>query len=732
MQTIEEGIQMGIDQLLEKAGKYLKSNDLARIKEAYKFAEQAHAGQIRKSGEPYILHPLAVADILVDMQLDATTLEAALLHDVVEDTNVTLDMVREKFGFTCAMLVDSLTKLEKIQFKTKEEQQNANYRKMIVAMAQDLRVILIKLADRLHNMRTLKYQSEDRQRKIAEETLEIYCPLAHRLGISAIKWEMEDISLRYLNPQQYYRIANLMKKKRNEREMYIQQCIKTISEKLAETGIHGDISGRPKHIYSIYKKMTAQNKEFNEIYDLLAIRVLVENVKDCYATLGIIHTLWKPMPGRFKDYIAMPKPNMYQSLHTTVIGPNGDPLEVQIRTYEMHKTSEYGVAAHWAYKEGTVVPSGSFEEKLNWFREILELQNEVRDASEFMESLKVDFFSDLVYVFTPKGEVIELPAGSVPLDFAYRIHTEVGNRTIGAKVNGRIVPLDHKLKTGDIVEILTSKHSYGPSQDWLKIAQSSNARSKIKQWFKKEKREENIKAGEQSIERELKRLGYEPHVVMTDDNMLEVAKKFSFQDVEDMLSAAGIGGITASQICTRLLDRFRKPEEEELQLTSEVKELKPAVRKSRPTHGIRVKGVDNVMVRFARCCNPVPGDEILGYITRGRGVSVHRADCNNLPVVDDSDESNRLIEVEWETSVDATYNVEIEILGHDRRGLLNDVLQVISESKTIIAAVSGRSDKNKIAHINITILIRNKDHLHSIVEKIKRVKDVFSVQRIMQ
>jgi len=723
---------MGIDQLLEKAGKYLKPNDLERIREAYKFAEKAHAGQIRKSGEPYILHPLAVADILVDMQLDATTLEAALLHDVVEDTNVTLQMVREKFGFTCAMLVDSLTKLEKIQFKTKEEQQAANYRKMIVAMAQDLRVILIKLADRLHNMRTLKYQSEDRQRKIAEETLEIYCPLAHRLGISAIKWEMEDISLRYLNPQQYYRIANLMKKKRNEREMYILECIKTISEKLAETGIHGDISGRPKHIYSIYKKMITQNKEFNEIYDLLAIRVLVENVKDCYATLGIIHTLWKPMPGRFKDYIAMPKPNMYQSLHTTVIGPNGDPLEVQIRTYEMHKTSEYGVAAHWAYKEGTVVPSGSFEEKLNWFREILELQNEVRDASEFMESLKIDFFSDLVYVFTPKGEVIELPAGSVPLDFAYRIHTEVGNRTIGAKVNGRIVPLDHKLKTGDIVEILTSKHSYGPSQDWLKIAQSSNARSKIKQWFKKEKREENIKAGEQAIERELKRLGYEPHLVMTDDNMLEVAKKFAFQDVEDMLSATGIGGITASQICTRLLDRFRKPDEEELMLTGEVKELKPAVRKSRPTHGIRVKGVDNVMVRFARCCNPVPGDEILGYITRGRGVSVHRADCNNLPVVDDSDESNRLIEVEWETSVDATYNVEIEILGHDRRGLLNDVLQVISESKTIIAAVSGRSDKNKIAHINITILIRNKDHLHAIVEKIKRVKDIFSVQRIMQ
>jgi len=733
MQTIEEGTHMGIDQLLDKAGQYLKSSDLERIREAYVFAEKAHTGQVRKSGEPYILHPVAVAEILVDMQLDATTLEAALLHDVVEDTNVTLEMVRDRFGFTCAMLVDSLTKLEKIRFKTKEEQQNANYRKMIVAMAQDLRVILIKLADRLHNMRTLKYQSEDRQRKIAEETLEIFCPLAHRLGISAIKWEMEDISLRYMNPQQYYRIANLMKKKRAEREEFIDLCIEKISEKLTETGIEGEISGRPKHIYSIYKKMMMQSKQFNEIYDLLAIRILVDNIKDCYATLGIIHTLWKPMPGRFKDYIAMPKPNMYQSLHTTVIGPNGEPLEVQIRTYEMHKTSEFGVAAHWAYKEGTVVPSGSFEEKLNWFREILELQNEVRDASEFMEQLKVDFFSDLVYVFTPKGEVIELPAGSVPLDFAYRIHTEVGNRTIGAKVNGRIVPLDHKLKTGDIIEILTSKHSYGPSQDWLKIAQSSNARTKIKQWFKKEQREDNIKAGEQAIERELKRLGYEPHIVMTDENMLEVAKKFAFQDIEDMLSATGIGGITASQICTRLLDRFRK-EKADIELTGEVKELRPAsARKARPTHGIRVKGVDNVMVRFARCCNPVPGDDILGYITRGRGVSVHRADCTNLPVLqEDGDESSRLIEVEWEASVEANYNVEIEILGHDRRGLLNDVLQVVSESKTVIAAVSGRSDKNKIAHIHMSLLIRNKDHLHAIVEMIKRVKDIFSVQRIMQ
>ncbi|WP_248927361.1 RelA/SpoT family protein [Paenibacillus hamazuiensis] len=728
---------MGIEQLLEKASGYLKENDLTRIREAYDFAEQAHSGQVRKSGEPYILHPLAVADILVNMQMDTTSIIAALLHDVVEDTTVSLETVREKFGPICAMLVDGLTKLEKIKFKTKEEHQNENYRKMFVAMAQDIRVILIKLADRLHNMRTLKHQSEEAQRRIADETLEIFCPIAHRLGISAIKWEMEDIALRYLNPQQYYRIVNLMQKKRAEREQYIQDVITNVSDKLHEMGIDADISGRPKHIYSIYKKMTTRNKQFNEIYDLLALRIIVDNIKDCYATLGIIHTLWKPMPGRFKDYIAMPKPNMYQSLHTTVIGPKGEPLEVQIRTFEMHKTSEFGIAAHWAYKEGTAVPAGTFEEKMNWFREIIELQQETKDASEFMESLKMDFFSDLVFVFTPKGEVIELPAGSVPLDFAYRIHTEVGNRTIGAKVNGRIVPLDHRLKTGDIIEILTSKHSYGPSQDWIKIAQSSHARSKIRQWFKKEKREENVEKGKEAVERELKRLGFEPSAVMTDEKLLEVAKKFNFNEIEDMYSAVGFGGITAAQICTRLTDGIRKKAEEaqqqSLQLTTEYKEVKaPAEKKSRPTHGIRVKGVDNLLVRFARCCNPVPGDRIIGYITRGRGVSVHRLDCTNIPTVESGEEGNRVIEVEWADSVEANYNVEIEITGHDRLGLLNEVLQAVSESKTLISAVSGRSDKNKVALIHMTILIRNIDHLHSVVEKIKRVKDVYSVQRIMQ
>ncbi|MFC4100017.1 RelA/SpoT family protein [Paenibacillus xanthanilyticus] len=727
---------MGIEQLLEKASTYLKEQDISRIKEAYEFAEAAHHGQVRKSGEPYILHPVAVAEVLVNMQMDVLSIIAALLHDVVEDTTVPLAEVRERFGETVAMIVDGLTKLEKIQFRSKEEQQNENYRKMFLAMAQDIRVILIKLADRLHNMRTLKYQSEEAQRRIAYETLEIFCPIAHRLGISAIKWEMEDIALRYLNPQQYYRIANLMKKKRVEREQYISDVIGRITEKLEEMGIEGDISGRPKHIYSIFKKMNDRNKQFSEIYDLLAIRIIVDNIKDCYATLGIIHTLWKPMPGRFKDYIAMPKANMYQSLHTTVIGPTGEPTEVQIRTWDMHRTSEYGIAAHWAYKEGAVVPGNNFEDKMTLFREIIELQHEASDASEFVQSLKMDFFSDLVFVFTPKGEVFELPAGSVPLDFAYRIHTEVGNRTIGAKVNGRIVPLDHKLKTGDIVEILTSKHSYGPSQDWIKIAQSSHARSKIKQWFKKEKREENVAKGREMLERELKRIGLEAPAFMADDKLLEAANKFTFNDIDDMLSAIGFGGITAAQIVTKLTEKMRKEAEEanQLELTTEKREVKtaPALRKTRPTLGVSVKGVDNLLVRFARCCNPVPGDEIVGYITRGRGVSVHRIDCQNIQAETEGEEAARVIEVEWEQSVEANYSVDIEITGYNRNGLLNEVLQAVNEIKTNIAAVTGRSDKNKLALIHMTILIRNIEHLNAVVERIKRVKDVYTVQRIMQ
>jgi len=738
---LRRGTDMGLEQLLEIASTYMKPADLDRIREAYEFAEKAHHGQTRMSGEPYIQHPLAVAEIVAKMQLDVVTVMAALLHDVVEDTNVTLDDVRAKFGDTLADLVDGLTKLKRIKFRSQEEQQNENYRKMFVAMANDIRVIIIKLADRLHNMRTLKYQPEENQRRIAHETLEIYCPIAHRLGMSAIKWEMEDIALRYLNPQAYYRIATLMKKKRAEREQYIAELIAQIKEKLDEMGIRADISGRPKHIYSIYKKMTTKNKQFNEIYDLLAIRILVENVKDCYATLGIIHTLWKPMPGRFKDYIAMPKANMYQSLHTTIVGPSGEPTEVQIRTFEMHKTSEYGIAAHWAYKEGKeAVAPGSFGEKMNFIREILELQQETRDASEFMESLKMDFFTDLVFVFSPKGEVFELPAGSVPLDFAYRVHTEVGNRTIGAKVNGRIVPLDYKLKTGDIVEILTSKHSYGPSPDWLKLVKTSHARNKIRQWFKREKREENIARGRELLERELKRLSLEPDEWMTEEKLLEVAKKFSFQDPEDMLSAISLGGVTAAQVCTRLTEKLRKEAEEagKIQLTREGVEVKPPAasvterRKPRHGNGVSVKGADNLLTRFARCCNPLPGDDIIGYITRGRGVSVHRTDCPNIKAAMEDEEASRLIEVTWDEAADASYTVDIEVLGHDRRGLLNEVLQAVAESKTNITAVSGRTDKHKMAIMHMTINIRDKEHLQSVVDKIKRVRDIYSVQRVMQ
>ena len=716
-----------MEELIAKANKYMTKEDIRLIEQACLFSEKAHDGQFRHSGEPYINHPAKVAEILIGLQLDVITVISGILHDVVEDTDVTLEEIEGNFGSEVAKLVDGVTKLGRIKYKSKEEQQAENHRKMFVAMARDIRVILIKLADRLHNMRTLKYLPEDRQRRIADETLEIFAPLAHRLGISTIKWEMEDISLRYINSQQYYRIVNLMKKKRAEREEYLKNVKDLIKSRLSELNIPAEINGRPKHIYSIYRKMTKQHKEFNEIYDLLAIRVIVDSVKDCYAVLGTIHTLWKPMPGRFKDYIAMPKANMYQSLHTTVIGPNGEPLEVQIRTTEMNDTAEYGIAAHWAYKEGKTEINDSFEGKLKWFREILEWQNDYRDAQEFMESLKMDLFSDLVFVFTPKGDVIELPLGSVPLDFAYRIHTEVGNRCIGAKINGKIVPLEYKLKTGDIVEIITSKHSYGPSQDWIKIAQSSHARSKIKQWFKKEKREENVVKGKESIEKELQRQGYDPSQFMTADLLKEIAAKFNFNEEEDMMAAIGYGGITAAQIVTRLTEKAKKTLTGESIEELEIKQ--PAQpRKKRLQAGVRVKGVDNLLIRFSRCCNPVPGDEIVGFITRGRGVSIHRKDCPNIMV----DDSERLIDVEWDNVEDQSFSADIEVLGIDRRGLLNEVLQAVSETKTNLTAVTGKSDKNRMATILMTIMIHNIEHLHTVVERIKRVKDVYSVRRIMQ
>jgi GTP pyrophosphokinase len=721
------------EQVFEQAGCYLSEKDVEFIKKAYEFAKHAHRDQYRKSGEPYIIHPIQVAGILVDLKMDPATIAAGFLHDVVEDTEATKEDLEQEFGAEVAMLVDGVTKLGKIKYKSQEEQQAENHRKMFLAMAQDIRVILIKLADRLHNMRTLKHLPAEKQRRIANETLEIFAPLAHRLGISKIKWELEDTALRYLNPQQYYRIVNLMKKKRAEREQYLEEVIQEVRERLNEVQIPCEISGRPKHIYSIYRKMVMQNKQFNEIYDLLAVRIIVNSIKDCYAVLGIIHTCWKPMPGRFKDYIAMPKPNMYQSLHTTVIGPKGEPLEVQIRTFEMHQIAEFGIAAHWAYKEGKTIKPNSFEEKLSWFREILEWQNDASNAEEFMESLKMDLFSDMVFVFTPKGDVIELPAGSVPIDFAYRIHSEIGNKTIGAKVNGKMVPLDYKLQTGDIVEILTSKHSYGPSQDWLKLAQTSHAKNKIRQFFKKQRREENIEKGRELVEKEVRSLGFDVKEILTAENVKRVAEKFNFSNEEDMYAAVGYHGITAAQIAHRLTDKWRKQrdlEEQQKKLAETILETKVPAGKKRD-FGIRVQGMDNLLIRLSRCCNPVPGDEIIGFITRGRGVSVHRVDCPNVQTEEAAD---RLISVEWESDANTSreYNVEIEITGFDRRGLLNEVLQAVNETKTDISAVSGRSDhRNKIATINMTIAIRNVSHLQKVVDRIKQIPDIYSVQRIM-
>lgn len=725
-----------IEQVLDLAGRYLPKEDVAFVEAAYKYAEAAHSEQYRKSGEPYIIHPIQVAGILAELEMDPVTVAAGFLHDVVEDTEVTLKDLEDTFNKEVAMLVDGVTKLGKIKYKSKEAQQAENHRKMFIAMAQDIRVILIKLADRLHNMRTLKHLPPEKQRRISNETLEIFAPLAHRLGISTIKWELEDTALRYLNPQQYYRIVNLMKNKRAERENQVHEVINEIRKRLDEVHLKADISGRPKHIYSIYRKMALQNKQFNEIYDLLAVRVLVESIKDCYAVLGVIHTCWKPMPGRFKDYIAMPKANMYQSLHTTVIGPKGDPLEVQIRTNDMHQIAEYGIAAHWAYKEGKQISQNqeNLQEKMTWFREILEWQQDTNDAEEFMESLKIDLFSDMVFVFTPKGDVYELPRGSVPIDFSYRIHTEIGNKTIGAKVNGKMVTLDHVLKTGDIIEILTSKQSFGPSQDWIKICQTSQAKNKIRQFFKKQRREENVEKGKELVEKEILKHDLELKEVLTAENLNRVAEKFNFTNEEDMYAAVGYNGITAAQIATRLTEKLRRKKDQvqlEESLLKAVAEVKSIPHKKKKDTGVVVKGVDNLLVRLSKCCNPVPGDEILGFITKGRGVSVHRSDCPNIH---NEEAKERLLPVEWEGGGEdgKTYNVDIEITGFDRRGLLNEVLQAINEAKTNITAVSGRTDRNKMVTIDISIPIQNVNHLQKIADRIKSIPDIYSVRRIMQ
>ncbi|MDY6053319.1 MAG: bifunctional (p)ppGpp synthetase/guanosine-3',5'-bis(diphosphate) 3'-pyrophosphohydrolase, partial [Anaerovibrio sp.] len=683
-----------IDDVINALLEYQPHADVDLVRKAYELAHAAHEGQKRASGEEYIIHPLCVAKILTELQIDYITITAALLHDVVEDTTYSQAQMEDIFGPEVAMLIDGVTKLGKIKYQSKVEQQSENYRKLFLAMAKDIRVIMIKLADRLHNMRTLKFVKEEKQQRIARETIEVYAPLANRLGISNIKWELEDLCLRYLEPEFYYDLVDKVSQKRQERQRFIEDAILQIHTKLIRSGVKADISGRAKHFYSIYRKMKRDHKDLSEIYDLSAVRVLVHNVKDCYAVLGVIHAMWKPIPGRFKDYIAMPKSNGYQSLHTTVM-TRGYPLEIQIRTFAMHKVSEYGVAAHWKYKEaGRSVGAGNdYEKKISWLRQMVNLQHDVNDPGEYLEALKMDIFSDEVFVFTPNGDVIDLPKGSVPIDFAYRIHTEVGHHCVGAKVNGKIVPLEYKLKNGDQVSIITNKANNGPSRDWLNIVASSDTRAKIRSWFKKVKREENVIRGRELLEKEAKRLGYEPKDLLRDEWLNSVCLRFNINNDEDMLAAVGYGGVAVNGVIAKLIEHHKKaikaatpPDVSEMLET--IKQQHNNTRKNKASHGILVEGESGMLVRLARCCNPIPGDPIIGYITKGRGVSVHRADCPN--VLSDDGDTTRVIDVNWDIGLDKDYTVEIEISCNDAAGVLTSVLSVPAEMKINVSAVNAK------------------------------------------
>ncbi len=721
-----------LENLLAQIQQYNPNSDLSLIIKAYNFAERAHEGQIRKSGEKYFIHPFEVAKILAQLDMDDSTIIAGLLHDVIEDTRHGYEQIKKEFGEEVASLVEGVTKLGRLSYETKEERQAESLRKMFLAMAKDIRVIIIKLADRLHNMRTLKYMGEDKKKEKAKETLEIYAPIAHRLGISKIKWELEDLALRYLDPEGYYDLVEKVAKKRKEREEYINEVIKQLKESLASLNLEYEISGRSKHFYSIYRKMVYQHKSFEEIFDLTAIRVIVETVKDCYAVLGVVHTMWKPIPGRFKDYIAMPKPNMYQSLHTTVIGPNGEPFEIQIRTWDMHRTAEYGIAAHWKYKEGRK-DDNELDDKLRWLRQLLEWQRDMKDPKEFMESLKIDLFTNEVFVFTPKGDVIDLPAGSTPIDFAYKIHSDIGNSCVGAKVDGRMVPINYELKNGNIVEILTSNHSNGPSRDWLKFVKSTQAKNRIRQWFRKERREENIEKGREMLEKEIRRNGYEVQTLARPQWLNQFVKKYNFNNIEDLYAAIGYGGILLNQVVPKLKQLYRQMQKKEKGHTTEPVPVQNRAYKTREkdknTQGVKVKGSDNILVRFAKCCTPVPGDEIIGFITRGRGVSIHRKDCVNI--LREAGSAERFIEVEWDEDKQSSYQTEIQIIAADRKGLLSEITEVISDAKLTVTAINARSNKEKIATINLTIEITNVQQLDRLINKTKSMQGVIDVHRVI-
>ena len=729
----EAKVQYTIEDIVNKMKKNNKKSDIKLIMKAYNYAKENHGDQLRKSGEPYIIHPIQVAYTLAELELDDATICAALLHDVVEDTEVTHQDLTNEFGIEIAEMVDGVTKLSKLNYESVEEAQVENYRKMFLAMGKDIRVIMIKLSDRLHNMRTLKYLSRDRQIANAKETMDLYAPLANRLGIYSLKWELEDLSFKYLYPEEYREIVEGIDRKREERLQFIDKIEEQIKQELKKQKIEAEITGRAKHLYSIYRKMKRDNITLDQIYDLFALRIIVNSVKDCYAALGVVHELYNPMPGRFKDYIAVPKPNMYQSLHTTLIGEKGTPFEVQIRTWDMHRIAEYGIAAHWAYKEASFAKGKKAnvkvsEDKLAWLRETLEWQKDMQDPQEFLNTLKTELFEDEVYVFTPKGDIKVLPSGSTPIDYAYSIHAEIGHHMTGCKINSKMMPIITKLHNGDIIEIITSDNAKGPSRDWLKFIKSSTAKNKINAWFKKNQREENIVKGKDLIEKEIKRIGMSYDDLFKQEFIQGALNRYKFNSIEDMYASVGFGAITSGKVIARILEEYRKVHKEE-NVEQKLEELSKEKNTAKPSKsGVVVKGIDNCLVKLSKCCNPVPGDNIVGYITRGRGVSVHRADCKNLKDLF-LDEESRMIDVYWYTEKEAAYNVDIEIFANDRSGLLADIISQISTTKTKLVAVNCRANKERIAITDITIEVEDLEQLNNVLKAIRKVDSVYEVKR---